>query len=193
MLKKMGEMTASFYGGKPSAESRPKPIPTPKRKDPLIRDFDINKDFELKTTLGTGTFGRVRLVKSLRHGKYFALKILKKVRRLERERELRGWGARVPVSQRARQSLCARFAVPSEGRASHSGGAALDLSVHRVATRARLSISVFRPSLTYSRSTCPPVHLPPAQSEIIRLKQVEHIKSECKILAMVQHPFIVNM
>lgn len=31
------------------------------------------------------------------------------------------------------------------------------------------------------------------QSEIIRLKQVEHIKSECKILAMVQHPFIVNM
>ena len=79
MLKKMGEMTASFYGSK-AVDTKPKPIPTPARKDPLIRDFDINKDFELKTTLGTGTFGRVRLVKSLRHGKYFALKILKKVR-----------------------------------------------------------------------------------------------------------------
>ena len=80
MLKKIGEMTASFYGSK-AVEVKPKPLPTPARKDPLIKDFDISKDFELKTALGTGTFGRVRLVKSLRHGKYFALKILKKVRK----------------------------------------------------------------------------------------------------------------
>jgi serine/threonine protein kinase len=31
------------------------------------------------------------------------------------------------------------------------------------------------------------------KSEIIRLKQVEHIKSEVKILSHLQHPFIVNM
>jgi len=35
-------------------------------------------DFELKATLGTGSFGRVRLVKVISDGKYFALKILKK-------------------------------------------------------------------------------------------------------------------
>jgi protein kinase A len=35
-------------------------------------------DFELKETLGTGTFGRVRLVRHKIHDKYFALKVLKK-------------------------------------------------------------------------------------------------------------------
>ena len=29
--------------------------------------------------------------------------------------------------------------------------------------------------------------------QIIRLKQVDHIKSEVRILGMIQHPFIVNM
>ncbi len=31
------------------------------------------------------------------------------------------------------------------------------------------------------------------KSEIIRLRQVEHIQSEVKILSQIQHPFIVNM
>ena len=57
---------------------------------------------------GTGTFGRVRLVKHLADGKHFALKILKK-------------------------------------------------------------------------------------SEILRLKQVEHIKSEVMLLKKIMHPFIVNL
>ena len=57
---------------------------------------------------GTGTFGRVRLVKQLSSEQYFALKILKK-------------------------------------------------------------------------------------SEIIRLKQVDHIKSEIRLLKMIQHPFVVNL
>lgn len=65
-------------------------------------------DFEVTTTLGTGTFGRVRLVRHLESSKYHALKILKK-------------------------------------------------------------------------------------SEIIRLKQVDHIKSEVRLLSMIMHPFIVNL
>jgi len=65
-------------------------------------------DFEVMTTLGTGTFGRVRLVKQLASEQFFALKILKK-------------------------------------------------------------------------------------SEIIRLKQVAHIKSEVTLLKMIQHPFVVNL
>lgn len=65
-------------------------------------------EVELLTTVGTGTFGRVRVVRHRPTGRYFALKILKK-------------------------------------------------------------------------------------SELIRLKQVDHIKSEIGILARVQHPFIVNL
>lgn len=34
-------------------------------------------DFELLQTLGTGSFGRVRLAKDKSSGKYFAMKILK--------------------------------------------------------------------------------------------------------------------
>jgi len=63
---------------------------------------------ELRATLGTGSFGRVRLVRVIKDGKYFALKILKK-------------------------------------------------------------------------------------SEVIYLKQVEHVKTEKKILEEIQHPYIVNL
>lgn len=35
-------------------------------------------DFEIMTTLGLGTFGRVRLVKHKNTSKYYAAKILKK-------------------------------------------------------------------------------------------------------------------
>ena len=65
-------------------------------------------DFVIKQTLGTGTFGRVRLVKCNASANHYALKILKKV-------------------------------------------------------------------------------------ELIRLKQVDHIKSEINILGAVENPFIVNM
>jgi len=66
------------------------------------------EQLELKATLGTGSFGRVRLVKVKNDGKYFALKILKK-------------------------------------------------------------------------------------SEVIYLKQVEHVKTEKKILEEISHPYIVNL
>lgn len=79
--------------------------PPPVRKDKL--KFALS-DLALTTTLGTGTFGRVRLAYHKPSRKYHALKILKK-------------------------------------------------------------------------------------SEIIRLKQVDHIKSEVRILSMVEHPFIVNL
>jgi protein kinase X len=65
-------------------------------------------DMELLTTLGTGTFGRVRLVKVKPEENYYALKMLKK-------------------------------------------------------------------------------------SEIIRLKQVDHIKNEVELLSKISHPFIVNL
>mmetsp|Transcript_11463 Transcript_11463/g.22836 ORF Transcript_11463/g.22836 Transcript_11463/m.22836 type:complete len:346 (+) Transcript_11463:268-1305(+) len=71
------------------------------------RIFDLD-NFELKETLGTGTFGRVRLTLCNVDNKHYALKMLKKV-------------------------------------------------------------------------------------DILRLKQVDHIKSEVKILSMIEHPYIVNM
>jgi len=83
----------------------------PQRPDagmPLqYENLDLSK-LELRATLGTGSFGRVRLVRVIKDGKYFALKILKK-------------------------------------------------------------------------------------SEVIYLKQVEHVKTEKKILEEIQHPYIVNL
>lgn len=38
----------------------------------------LKSDFELMQTLGTGSFGRVRLAKDKSSGKFFAMKILKK-------------------------------------------------------------------------------------------------------------------
>jgi serine/threonine protein kinase len=35
-------------------------------------------DYDLSTTLGTGSFGRVRLAKNKKTGEYYAMKILKK-------------------------------------------------------------------------------------------------------------------
>ena len=82
---------------------------TPAGKAPLEQKvFDGVHEFEIMDTLGTGTFGRVRLVKYKKDNKWMAMKILKK-------------------------------------------------------------------------------------AEIIRLKQVEHIKAEKTILGSINHPFIVNM
>ena len=75
------------------------------KKEKILFQVD---EFALSATLGTGTFGRVRLVKHLPTEKFYALKILKKC-------------------------------------------------------------------------------------EIIRLKQIVHIKSEVKILSKVVHPFIIDM
>lgn len=61
----------------------------------VVAEIDVNKDMTLKAlfseefslsnldlleTLGTGTFGRVRLTKSLEDGRYYALKMMKKMR-----------------------------------------------------------------------------------------------------------------
>lgn len=76
------------------------------RKD-LLQNLKLS-DFDMLDTLGTGSFGRVRLCKYLQTGKFYALKILKK-------------------------------------------------------------------------------------SEVIYLKQVDHIKTEKQILESISHPFIVNL
>ena len=95
MKSKKNNESSSEPVGVPTFEKRPK------------ESFTL-ASFEVMTTLGTGTFGRVRLVKNVSNGKFCALKILKK-------------------------------------------------------------------------------------SEIIRLKQVDHIKSEVSLLSMIQHPFVVNL
>jgi len=74
----------------------------------LNAEFQDLAEFDLLETLGTGTFGRVRICRHKTAGRFFALKILKK-------------------------------------------------------------------------------------NEVIRLKQVEHIMSEKRILAQVEHPFIINL
>mmetsp|Transcript_48583 Transcript_48583/g.126060 ORF Transcript_48583/g.126060 Transcript_48583/m.126060 type:complete len:338 (-) Transcript_48583:544-1557(-) len=47
------------------------------RENFLTNEYRL-EDFDIGETLGTGTFGRVRLVRHKQTGKYFALKILKK-------------------------------------------------------------------------------------------------------------------
>lgn len=47
-------------------------------KENFLTDEYRLEDLDIGETLGTGTFGRVRLVRHKQTGKYFALKILKK-------------------------------------------------------------------------------------------------------------------
>ncbi|KAL0021763.1 hypothetical protein WJX79_006133 [Trebouxia sp. C0005] len=54
-------------------------------KQRLNLEYPSLQDFELLQTLGTGTFGRVRLVRSRSTGTYLALKAVKKAKVLERK------------------------------------------------------------------------------------------------------------
>lgn len=91
-----------------SKQAAPDPTEEVQEFKPREKRHFLLENFELKETLGTGTFGRVRLVVCNVDQKHYALKMLKKV-------------------------------------------------------------------------------------DILRLKQVDHIKSEVRILSMIEHPFIVNM
>ena len=51
---------------------------TSTRSKELNSEYPDLNEFELLDTLGTGTFGRVRLCRHTKQDKYFALKILKK-------------------------------------------------------------------------------------------------------------------
>lgn len=55
----------------------PRPISRPSSVDWTLRLFRL-EDFVFAKTVGTGTFGRVRLVKLRDHDKYFAMKIMRK-------------------------------------------------------------------------------------------------------------------
>lgn len=55
----------------------PRPISRPPSADWTLRLFRL-EDFVFGKTVGTGTFGRVRLVKLRDHDKYFAMKIMRK-------------------------------------------------------------------------------------------------------------------
>ena len=52
----------------------------------LPPEFGMN-DLELLETIGTGTFGRVRLARSINNNKYYALKIMKKIK-IVRQKQL---------------------------------------------------------------------------------------------------------
>ena len=96
------------------------------------------RDLEFSTTVGTGTFGRVRIVQHKASGGWYALKILKK----------------------------AEVCRGSGGELGEGMGVSL--------------------------TTIPPPP-PCSHHQIIRLKQVEHIKSEVRILRAISHPFVVNL
>ena len=55
----------------------PRPVSRPPSVDWTLRLFRL-EDFVFGKTVGTGTFGRVRLVKLRDHDKYFAMKIMRK-------------------------------------------------------------------------------------------------------------------
>lgn len=55
----------------------PRPVSRPSSVDWTLRLFRL-EDFVFGKTVGTGTFGRVRLVKLRDHDKYFAMKIMRK-------------------------------------------------------------------------------------------------------------------
>lgn len=55
----------------------PRPVSRPSSVDWTLRLFRL-EDFIFAKTVGTGTFGRVRLVKLRDHDKYFAMKIMRK-------------------------------------------------------------------------------------------------------------------
>jgi len=66
-------------------------LPVDEKISQLHLDFKKKKislsSFELKTTLGTGSFGRVRLVQYNPSGEYFAMKMLRKTRVVEMKQE----------------------------------------------------------------------------------------------------------
>ena len=94
--------------GKKKKDAEPAPAVSSSLEPRRGQEFKSLDEFEILETLGTGTFGRVRLVKHKATGKFYALKALKK-------------------------------------------------------------------------------------SEVIRLKQVEHIRSEKDILSRIDHSFIVHL
>ena len=98
------------------------------------------QDFELLDTLGTGSFGRVRLSKYKPDSKYYALKILKK--------------SEVSAGGVVRGSR----APGAEWRSKYAGA---DVGC--------------------------------GQSQVIYLKQVEHVKTEKRVLLEISNPFIVNL
>ena len=100
-------------------------------------------------TVGTGTFGRVRVVQHKPSGQFFALKILKK--------------SEVGAGGGGTRALCLLALCTDGTHARAHAGASL-----------RASLSVWA-------------------VQIVRLKQVDHIKSEVKLLTQIHHPFIVNL
>ena len=116
--------------------------------------------------MGTGTFGRVRVVQHRPSKAWFALKIMKKSEILRLKQVGGGW-ASVAVTAAA---VAAAERVPWQRGGGGGGGGGW------------LMLVLFPLPIA---TAPPPPSLPPPQ--------VDHIKSECRILAQVNHPFIVNM
>jgi hypothetical protein len=72
-------LSTIFGGGKKKQVNESDEIPDFSLKTLFGADFGL-LNVDLLETLGTGTFGRVRLVRSLVDKKYYALKMMKKAR-----------------------------------------------------------------------------------------------------------------
>ena len=131
-------------------------------------------DLEQHATLGTGSFGRVRLCRHKNDGKFYALKILKKTE--------------VLYLKQVEQQHSSPSTVPSSAARP-------------------LPVTPPSPIASVPASNPRPVALPPRPSTAALLKigqqhpcspstllpQVEHVKTEKKILEEIDHLNIVNM
>ena len=145
-------------------------------------------------TLGTGTFGRVRLVHYDPTAAIAALQSIGSVASTTAGSSTRGSSA--PSSHHA-----SHHATPLAGSRNSSIQPlppSLSPSSHSAVSAGSLSI----PPNLQGPLLSPPLPLPAAsyfalkmlkKSEIVRLKQVEHIKAETSILSRITHPFIVSL
>ena len=127
-------------------------------------------DLELDATLGTGSFGRVRLCKH-KDGKHYALKILKKTEVLYLKQVQQGLRSAASLNPRCRRSPCL---IPRP--CPHPNPPLIPA-----------------PPWWYHGALWVGS---PALTELIRAKralQVEHVKTEKKILEEIDHVNIVNM
>lgn len=92
----LGPLRGSLGKPKPPAQTKRKQqflsqakMPPPSKMAKTLKKGKKSRleDFETKTTLGTGSFGRVRLVKYKQTNEHFAMKILRKTRVVEMKQE----------------------------------------------------------------------------------------------------------
>lgn len=141
-------ITAATSAAAPTATSTHTSPPNP-NDNPNLHKHNL-PDFTILRTLGTGSFGRVHLVKLNSSGQFFAMKALR----------------------------------------SKMGGGGWAYNLGTV-----LFVSIYEPENNIYTHLPPPIHPFPlySESEIIKLRQVEHTVNERNILSVINFPLMVNM